>query len=426
MSEPVPVVTAFVHSGNRVALIKRSQEVGTYRGAWAAFSGYVEQMPLDQAYTELSEEAGLSRDNVMLRGIGVPLPVEDAAHSWLVLPFLFELREAVDIQTDWEAEEWRWIYPIDVEGMETVPGLEAALDRVWPPFGDGQFWSELSQVAGDKVNGATELARRGLRALGGYVQDRSEAIDNETLVRSVRAFAACRPTMGVFPDLAARLLLAIGREGGQFDFDEFVTEMLAMIDDATALSVDSTSQALTGTSRILTLSCSEVVRRTILQWRHEESEVCIAESHPGGEGVTLADQLHEEGMRTRIIPDRDIPTVAGSVDAVLVGCDAITEADTVVNKVGTQAAVTSAKEAGVPAFAVAQTFKIVPPGWPFLIELWAGAGVSGHSHHVSMGTVVFDETPLGDFTAVLTEEGRLTSARLSELRTELSSVELLP
>ena len=79
----------------------------------------------------------------------------------------------------------------------------------------------------------------------------------------------------------------------------------------------------------------------------------------------------------------------------------------------------------MPAYAVAQTFKVVPPGWPFFIEEWDGAGESGHSEHVRMGTAVFDETPWSEFTTILTEEGTLTTARLEELRSELGSAGLL-
>lgn len=428
MREQIPVVTAFVHSGERVALMKRSQQVGTYKGAWAAFSGYLEQMPLEQAYTELLEEAGLTSADIGLQGIGMPLPVEDQKEncSWLVLPFLFELRKGAEIKTDWEASEWRWHRPDDLADLQTVPGLADALRRVWPPVGDAQLWAELGMVATDKVDGATELARRGLKALGGYVQDRSEWIGHKSLVRAIRAFAACRPTMGVFPDLAARLLLAISRVPGVYDFDELVTELLSMVNDATDLSVENGAGTLEGSDRVLTLSCSEVVRRTLTQWSQRDSTVFVAESLPGGEGVSLANSLRRDEIDARVIKDSEIPAVAGVVDAVIVGCDAITADDEIVNKVDTLAAVSSALDAGVPAYSIAQTFKVLPPDWPFFLEQWAAAGVSGHSDHVRMGTVIFDATPFSAFHAVITEEGTLTLDRLSEIRGELASVELLP
>lgn len=428
MNQQVPVVTAFVYRGERIALIKRSQQVGTYKGAWAGFSGFMEKIPLDQAYTELSEEAGLPKESMCLRGIGVPLPVEDAteSRSWLVLPFLFQLQDGAEIRTDWEAEEWGWFHPTDLEDMDMVPGLTAALDRVWPAFGDAQFWDEMAAIAIDRSSGATELARRGLAALGGYVQDRSDGIGHDELLRSIRAFASCRTTMGVFPDLAARLLLAIDREGGQFNFDALVTELLAMVNDAADLSVTNAAEGLEGRHTILTLSNSEAVRDAILAWRHNDCKVFVAESKPGGEGVKLAEQLHAEGVRVRVISDSEIAAMARDVDAVLVGCDAITEANQIVNKVGTSAAVASAAEAGVPAYAIAQTYKIVPPGWPFFLEQWEAAGVSGHSDYVRTGTAVFDATPIGSFVTVFAEEGPLSLIRLEEIRAELGSVELMP
>lgn len=428
MKEQVPVVTAFVVRGDKIALIKRSQQVGTYKGSWAAFSGYVETVTLDQAFTELSEEAGLPRESLSLRGIGAPLPVEDAqeGRSWLVLPFLFELKDGAEIRTDWEAEKWDWFHASDLEEMETVPGLTAALDRVMPAFGDAQFWDELADIAADRCSGATKLARKGLAALGGYVQDRSDSIGHDVLLRSIRAFASCRPTMGVFSDLAARLLLAMDREGGQFKFDALVTELLSMVNDAADLSVTNAAEVIEGKNTILTLSYSEAVRDTILAWKHNDCKVLVAESKPGGEGVRLADELHAEGVRVKVVSDSEIPAMAREVDAVLVGCDALTEENLIVNKVGTSAAVSSADEAGVPSYVIAQTYKIIPPGWPFFLEQWEAAGVSGHSDYVRTGTVVFDGTPIGDFTAVITEEGPLSLVRLEEIRTELGSVELMP
>ena len=427
MQERIPVVTAFLCSGGKVALIKRSDRVGTYRGDWAGFSGYIERLPLNQARQELAEEAGIADVDARLTGIGIPLPVDDeeSGHRWLVFPFLFELEDSVRIKTNWEAAEWGWFSPEEVGKLDTAPGLDRALWRVWPPFGDRVFWRELSRIATDADHGATELARRGLKALGGFVQVHPQNLDQLTLARAVRAFAACRPAMGVFPDLAARLLLAMEREGGQFDFDELVTELLGAVEDATDLSVSSAADALEGRTRLFTLSYSEAVRDAILAWHVGEKQVTIAESGPRNEGVRLAEDLSRQGVQVRTVPNAEIASAVGDVDAVLVGCDAITDADAVLNKVGTLLAVTAANDAGIPAYAIAQTFKVVPSGWPVFLELQSPADFGG-TKGTQAGSAVFDLTSLDLFEAVFTEEGALTAGRLSEIRAELGSVELIP
>ncbi|HLY32010.1 MAG TPA: NUDIX domain-containing protein [Ktedonobacterales bacterium] len=140
---PTHVVSCFVLRRDRgrdeILLTQRSQRVRTYRGAWAAISGYVEQgvTPLDQAYQELHEEANLERADLTLVREGMPLPFTDAAinQEWVVHPFLFVLHsEALDhLRTDWEATQSHWVSPDEIASLPTVPMLAQALARVYPP-----------------------------------------------------------------------------------------------------------------------------------------------------------------------------------------------------------------------------------------------------------------------------------------------------
>ena len=77
------VVTCFLlrhtAAGDEVLLLRRSQQVGTYRGRWAGVSGYLEEADaLAQAYREVEEEAGLTHEEVSLLRAGEPLVVLDA------------------------------------------------------------------------------------------------------------------------------------------------------------------------------------------------------------------------------------------------------------------------------------------------------------------------------------------------------------
>lgn len=134
------VVTCFLlrrsPGGDEVLLLRRSQEVGTYRGRWAAVSGYLEEAdPLAQAYREIEEESGLARDEVTLLRAGEPLAVVDAeaGRRWIVHPFLFEVGPDAQVRVDWEHTEARWVRPEGVSAFETVPQLSEALMRVYPP-----------------------------------------------------------------------------------------------------------------------------------------------------------------------------------------------------------------------------------------------------------------------------------------------------
>lgn len=138
--QPTHVVSCFVLSvesgGDRVLLVRRSERVRTYRGAWAAVSGYLEPGvgPLEQAYTELREEAALDEGDVALLRQGAELAVvdEDAGLSWIVHPFLFRLLTPEKLATDWEAVEHRWVAPDDIRTLRTVPLLAEAFAAVYP------------------------------------------------------------------------------------------------------------------------------------------------------------------------------------------------------------------------------------------------------------------------------------------------------
>ncbi|HEY3297910.1 MAG TPA: NUDIX domain-containing protein [Armatimonadota bacterium] len=421
----IPVVTAFVHSDERIALVKRSREVGTYQGKWAGFSGYVEQLPLLQALAELKQEAGLDEDQVNLEGIGVPMRVDDGEDHWLVFPFLFKLVPGAQIRTDCEAEELEWFRPDEVSKLDAVPQLGAAFESVWPGFGTLEFWNGLAEVASDRREGATELARRGMRTLGAYAENNWDQIDMDTLYRAIRAFAASRPSMGVFPNLASRLILGIGGEAGEYNLDELISELLSSIDDAMELSINNARDCLKGVHRLFTLSYSESTRRTIEEWHTEESVVLVGESSPGKEGLYLAEYLRQQGVNIEIVCDNNIRDAVLSSDAVLVGCDSITFDDQIQNKVNTRTAVMTAHKAGIPSYVITQTFKVTPPGWPIFLECQV-EDVEAENHVESTeGCRVFDLTPIDAFREIISDEGPLTESRITDIRDLLGSAGLV-
>lgn len=405
--EAVPVVTAFLYRRGKVLLLRRSQRVRTHRGRWAGVSGYVERPPLAQARLEMREEAGVSPKDAALRGIGLPLVVEDeeAEHPWLVFTFLFRLGDGVRVRTDWESVASAWVSPEEIGGMDTVPGLAAGLARVWPGWGRPGFWREMEEIACDTVQGATDLARRGLRAVGW--------LRGENRRRGLRAFAALHPSMGIFPHLAARALVR-----------RLTPAALARrLDAATARCARHAARALRPYRRVLTHSASRACRETLLAWGKDGGEVVVTESRPKREGLGLARELAKAGLRVTLISDAQVGLFVRRCEAVLVGADAISGEDQLINKAGTRLAVLAAREAGVPAYAMAQTHKICPPDWPVALTPQDPddlARVSG----VRVANVAFDATPVSWFADVLTEKGLLTRLLLNSVRRELTRAAL--
>jgi 8-oxo-dGTP pyrophosphatase MutT (NUDIX family) len=128
------VVTCFLESGGKILLLRRSQQVGSYRGKWAGVSGYVESPPGEQAVIEIREETSLGAGDIRFLKKGEPLIIDDEELNtrWVVHPFLFHVSTPAKVKIDWEHKEYRWTKPVDIDNYETVPGLKNALERVLP------------------------------------------------------------------------------------------------------------------------------------------------------------------------------------------------------------------------------------------------------------------------------------------------------
>ncbi|UCF07380.1 MAG: NUDIX domain-containing protein [Thermoplasmata archaeon] len=126
------VTTSVITSKGKVLILKRSDDVGTYKGRWACVSGYMEKGETADktALREISEELGLNRDEFAFVRKGKVLYARDKGIIWTVHPFLFEAKTP-DIQLDWEHIEFKWIYPEDIESYSTVPKLKETMESVF-------------------------------------------------------------------------------------------------------------------------------------------------------------------------------------------------------------------------------------------------------------------------------------------------------
>jgi predicted aconitase with swiveling domain len=122
--------SVLLYQGN-VLVLKRSDEVGTYKGRWACVSGYVEKEETadETAMRELSEELGLEREDYEFKWKGEALYARDKTMLWALHPFLFET-EKHEFKLDWEHEEYRWILPNELKNYQTVPKLKETIESV--------------------------------------------------------------------------------------------------------------------------------------------------------------------------------------------------------------------------------------------------------------------------------------------------------
>jgi 8-oxo-dGTP diphosphatase len=134
-----PVVTAFLERPDgRILLLHRSEQVGSFRGAWAAVSGYLEDpTPEAQARREVLEETGIPAEACRLAASAEPIYARGTDRIFVVHPFRFEVSDP-PVRLDWEHTEFEWVPPGELGRRSTVPKLDRAWAAVAPGSNPGR------------------------------------------------------------------------------------------------------------------------------------------------------------------------------------------------------------------------------------------------------------------------------------------------
>jgi translation initiation factor 2B subunit (eIF-2B alpha/beta/delta family) len=163
-------------------------------------------------------------------------------------------------------------------------------------------------------------------------------------------------------------------------------------------------------ARVCTFSRSGTVL-TALD-RAETEAVLVGASHPGGEGVAVAEELAEDHDVT-LTSDA---ALAGQLaeweaDAVLVGADTILPDGSVLNKVGTRGLALGAAHADVPMSVVAAADKVSPDS-DVEIEPAHDTLYEGDAP-LTVANPLFDVTPVELVTGICTEDGVLDTQEVT-------------
>jgi len=125
------ITTSVILSKDKILILKRSDDVSTYKGRWACVSGYIEKGETadETARREISEELGLEKEDLDFIRKGKVLYARDKTLLWAIHPFLFEAKKP-EIELDWEHIQFKWILPEEIKDYETVPKLKEAIESV--------------------------------------------------------------------------------------------------------------------------------------------------------------------------------------------------------------------------------------------------------------------------------------------------------
>jgi len=126
--EETHIVNSFVEHKGKILLLKRSSNVGFYKGKWAAVSGHLELPDMDQCLTEIEEEIGLNEEDISLicRGDNVEIPDMVTGQLWNIHPFRFEKTTEKAVYLNFENSDYTWISPEEMAHFDIVPGLPEA------------------------------------------------------------------------------------------------------------------------------------------------------------------------------------------------------------------------------------------------------------------------------------------------------------
>lgn len=148
-----------------------------------------------------------------------------------------------------------------------------------------------------------------------------------------------------------------------------------------------------------------------------ECRVLCFESRPMNEGRDLARSLADSGIEVTFAVDSAAFSLVPSCEAVVLGADSIGDGG-VVNKVGSAALAHAAGSAGVPVWVLCDETKILPVGFPQVVEddrpareVWEGAPDA-----VTVWNRYFELVPVQLVTTVVTDEGALTPSETEAVR----------
>ena len=420
------VVSCFLtHPADGTVLLgRRSEQVATYKGCWAAISGSVEgEGLLEAALREIAEETGLAAEQVEVISEGRPIRFVDwpLATAWVVHPFLLRCRAPEAVRRDWEHVQLRWTAPSDIAGLRTVPKLAEAYESA--ARGDVAAEDVFARVAEDRTHGAEELGiwtLEGLRAAA--LRETSAADWREAMTAACRRALELRPSMAPVRS-AALEAFRLCREEPQDALSAGLAAAICHREEAPLAAAATAATMLPDGARVVTLSYSSTVLCTLRDAAEHLGTVLVAESRPACEGRETARLATSFGIPTELLTDAATAGALKDCDILLIGADAVCADGTVVNKTGTFALTCAARRLGVQTLCVATESKLLPAGHEPQVEEMPPEELGPPIPEVQTRNPYFEPIPPDLIDALIGPTGSLILESLAERADALSTLQ---
>lgn len=431
-----PVALAFVRHAGTVLVRSRpdSSEDESDRGGVPIAIG--EDGPEEEARQALSANSSLRSSLVRVRAgesfettvshetlhaIAAGTPVgsnaldtpgqEPSDYTVRINPVLFDCESRA---TESSSVDSRWVSPTEMLTRRYPSLLWRGYDAVRPT---------VETIAADTEHGSTTLSIRALEVLRDETALLARGTGTFPTVEDVaRALLDARPSMTAISNRVLRAV-ATAENRSPSAVSNAAHDVIERARTADREAAAAAADQIEG-MRVATLSRSGTVLDALDTG--EPSAVLVAESRPGGEGMSVARQIGESAEVT-VTSDAAFPGALAewSAELLLVGADAILADAAVVNKVGTFGAAVAGQYHDVEVAVVTASDKI-SPGTSFDPETRGGdellddrdgtpdQGTDGITVH----NPTFERTPFSCVDTVLTERGSLSREAIAEIADE--------
>ncbi len=231
---------------------------------------------------------------------------------------------------------------------------------------DLAFETELNELRADRVQGASELARRCLDLLAWSAQSVPANEGSELLgelTRRCDRLITARPSMAPIQNLLAAWKSSLARldrsslpELRSVAADK-ARDGIRQSKQAMVKVVENSVEYIGSDKTIITHSLSSTVLAVLEKLKDRNTRVIVTESRPLNEGYILARQLSERGISTQLITDAQLGLFAARADLVLLGADSLLPDGSLVNKAGSYLLALAVHDKGIPFYVCCESFK---------------------------------------------------------------------
>jgi translation initiation factor 2B subunit (eIF-2B alpha/beta/delta family) len=284
-----------------------------------------------------------------------------------------------------------------------------------------KYMIKIDHIKNDHTNGATYLTRKAIDIIRDYLQEISlhnKKLNKKELRDILFEIANAQPSMASIILFCNQLVIL-----SESKHQAAILESLINYCNITIRSLEYASENINQYAQVIikhqciiaTYSSSSLVKKflTYINNKKIPIEVYCSESRPMNEGIALSKYLARESIPTTVMTDASLFSNIPKVDMVIIGSDAISK-NGIINKIGTKVITQLASDYDIPIYVLSLKEKILP--FPYEVKINQNKNPDEITHskdsRLHISNYYFDTSPLNLISAIITQEGMFSSAKL--------------